>query len=292
MMPIKEKGYTHWDGELQKRKLPWLPMTWTGIKITFRKKFFKFTFFMAMIPALAFSAGIYISERLQDFQFMTNDMEVLNFLQVSPQYFKNYLTSSFLLFMTIVIMVFCGAGLISEDLKHNALQLYFSRPIRKMDYLFGKASVIAFFLLILTLIPGWLFFGMKLLFAGNFDFLRQYPWIPLSVLGYSLFLTFFFALYTLFLSSLSQNRRYVSLILFGLYLVSDIIFGIFYGIFHHPYLSLLSIKVNLQQVGAAFFNVQPAYKVPWIYSFLIITVFGLLAGMVINKRVSGVEVVK
>lgn len=291
-MTIKEKGYTHWDGELIKRKFPWLPMTWIGIKITFRKKFFKFTFFLALIPSLAFLAGIYISERLEDFQFMTNDMDTLNFLQISPLYFKNYLTGSFLLFMMIVILVFCGAGLISEDLKHNALQLYFSRPIRKVDYLLGKASVIAFYLLILTLIPGWLFVGTKLLFAGNFDFFHQYPWLPLSVLGYSLFLTAFFAAYTLFLSSLSQNRRYVSLILFGLYLVSDIIFGIFYGIFHHPYLSLLSIKVNLQQVGNAFFNVQPAYKVPWIYSFLILTAFVFLAGIVINRRVRGVEVVK
>lgn len=291
-MSIKEKGYTHWDGELQKRVFPWLPMTGSGIKIAFRKKFFKFTFFFSVIPAFAFLAGIYISERLEDFQFMTNDMETLNFLKISPIYFKNYLTSSFLLFMMIVILVFCGAGLISEDLKHNALQLYFSRPIRKLDYLFGKASVIAFFLLILTLIPGWLFFGTKLLFAGSFDFFRQYPWIPLSVLGYSLFITVFLTVYTLFLSSLSQNRRYVSLLIFGLYLISDIIFGIFHGIFHHPYLSLLSFKVNLQQVGAAFFSVKPSYQVPWIYSFLLLTAFIVLAGIFINKRVSGVEVVK
>lgn len=291
-MNIKEKGYTHWDGQLQKRKLPWLPITWNGVIITFKKKFFKFTFFLAVIPAFAFLAGIYISERLEDFEFMTNDIEMLNFLQISPLYFKNYLTSSFLLFMMIIILIFCGAGLISEDLKHNALQLYFSRPIRKWDYLLGKASVIAFFLVILTLIPGWLFWGTKMLFAGNFDFFKQYPWLPLSVLGYSLFLTLFFALYTLFLSSLSQNRRYVSLIIFGLYLISDIIFGVFHGIFHHPYLSLLSIKVNLQQVGAAFFCVKPEYQVPWVYSFLFLAAFSMMAGIYINKRVSGVEVVK
>lgn len=291
-MSIKEKGYTHWDGELLKKKLPWLPMTRRGIKITFRKKYFKFIFFMAMIPAFAFLTGIYISERLEDFKFMASDAGFLNFLQISPQYFKFYLTGGFLLFMIIMILVFCGAGLISEDLKHNALQLYLSRPIRKVDYLFGKASVVVFFLLILTLIPGWLFFVTKLVFSGSFDFFRQYPWLPFAVLGYSLFLTSFFALYTLFLSSLSQNTRYVSLILFGIYFVSDIVFGIFFGIFRHPYLSLLSIKINLQQVGAAFFRVNPAYPVPWGYSFLIIAGFCLLAVFFINKRVSGVEVVK
>ena len=50
----------------------------------------------------------------------------------------------------VMILVFCGAGLISDDLKFNSLQLYFSRPITKRDYFLGKASVIVFFLFFVT----------------------------------------------------------------------------------------------------------------------------------------------
>ena len=59
-MTIKEKGYTHWDGEFLDKKLAWLPITRYGIKLTFRKKFFKLLFFLALTPAVLFLAGIYV----------------------------------------------------------------------------------------------------------------------------------------------------------------------------------------------------------------------------------------
>ena len=183
-------------------------------------------------------------------------------------------------------------GLISDDLKHNSLQLYFSRPIKKKDYVLGKASVIAFFLLILTMVPGMVFLILKIIFSGSFQFLAKYPWLPLSVIGYSLFLTTFFTFLVLSISSINKNRRYVAILIFGLYIFSDILFGIFYGIFHSRYFSLLSIKVNLQQVGAVFFGQTPKYDIPWIFSFLILSAVCVLASIVLNRRIKGVEVVK
>jgi len=221
-MTIKEKGYAHWDGELQDGKLPWWPITRIGIKLTFKRKFFKFFFALTLIPALVWLVGIYVSERLEDFKFMMEGNQT-DFLNVNPLYFKTYFTNDFLLFMMIMILVFCGAGLIADDLRHNALQLYFARPLKKRDYLTGKAAVIFFFLLIVTLIPGIVFILFKLIFAGNLQFFTSYPWLILSVIAYSLLVTTFFAFYTLLLSSIGKNRRYVAILIFGVYIFSDII---------------------------------------------------------------------
>jgi len=127
-MTIKEKGYAHWDGEFLDKKFPWWPITRYGIKLTFRKKFFKLVFPMSLLPAVVFLAGIYVSERLEDFKFMFRDS--VPFLQIDPAYFKTYLAESFMIFIMLITVIFCGAGLISDDLKHNALQLYFSRPLK------------------------------------------------------------------------------------------------------------------------------------------------------------------
>ena len=127
-MTIKEKGYSHWEGELAEKKFPWWPITRLGIRSTFRKKFFKIFFFGSLMPALVFLVGIYISERLEDFRFMIQRPG--DFLTVDPGYFKSYFTGDFLLFLMVMILVFCGAGLICDDLKHNSLQLYFSRPLK------------------------------------------------------------------------------------------------------------------------------------------------------------------
>jgi len=289
-MIIKEKGYTHWEGELKESKFPWLPITVWGIKLTFRKKFFKLLFFLSLVPALVFLVGIYVSERLEDFQFMIK--ESTQFININPNYFKAYFTNDFLLFTIVIILVFCGAGLISDDLKYNSLQLYFARPLKKKDYFLGKVSVIIFFLFIITLIPGLILFLMKLIFSGSFRFFLTFPLLPMAIIVYSVFVTGFFSFYTLLLSSLSKNRRYVSIFIFGLYIFSDVLFGIFYGIFGNKYFALLSIKSNLQQVGTTIFNQKMPYDFPWIYSFLVLFLFCILSGVVLQKRVRGVEIIK
>jgi ABC-type transport system involved in multi-copper enzyme maturation permease subunit len=289
-MTIKEKGYTHWEGELEEKKFPWWPITRFGILSTFRKKFFKIFFFGSLIPAVVFLVGIYISERLDDFRTMIRRPERL--LNIDPGYFKSYFTGDFLLFMMVMILVFCGAGLISDDMKHNSLQLYFSRPLKKNQYFLGKAAVVLFFLFMLTLVPGLVFFFMKLIFAGSFQFFTTYPWLPLSVIGYSLLVTVFFSLYTLFLSSLSKNRRYVAILIFSVYFFSDILFGIFYGIFRNQHFALLSLKVNLQQIGALIFNQKLPYSISSLYSFLIIFSISFLAAVYLRKKVKGVSIIK
>lgn len=289
-MTIKEKGYTHWDGEFLDKKFPWWPITRYGIKLTFRRKQFKFIFPLSLLPAVFFLAGIYVSERLEDFPFFRR--ETVEFLQISPSYFKAYLASSFMIFLIVIIVIFCGSGLICDDLKHNALQLYFSRPIKKKDYFFGKTAVIVFFLFILTLVPGLVFFIMKLVFSGSFKFFVSYPWLPLSIIGYSVVVTAFFSFFTLFLSSLSKNRRYVTILIFGTYILSDIFYSIFYDIFSNHYFSLLSLRANLQQVGAVFFSQKTPYPIHWIYSLLVLSGICVLAGFVLKKKVKGVEIVK
>lgn len=289
-MTIKEKGYTHWEGELKQGRIPWLPITKWGVKLTFKKKFFKLLFFLSLVPAFVFLVGIYVSERLEDFRFMIRNSS--EFMKINPSYFNAYFTNDFLLFVMVMILVLCGAGLISDDLKHNSLQLYFSRPLKKKDYFMGKGSVIVFFLFIVTLVPGLVLFLMKLVFAGSFQFFLSYPWLPLAIVVYSFFVIGFFAFYTLFLSSLSKNRRYVSIFIFGLYIFSDILFGIFYGIFRSKYFALLSIKSNLQQVGTTIFKQRTPYDFPWIYSLLVLLLFCILSGVVLQKRVQGVEIIK
>jgi ABC-type transport system involved in multi-copper enzyme maturation permease subunit len=289
-MTIREKGYFHWDGELRPAKFPWWPITRLGIRLSFKKKNFRLLYIGSFIPALVFLVGIYVSERIEDFKFMIKDSSPV--LEVNPAYFKTYFSFDFLLFMMVMLLVVGGAHLISDDLKSNSLQLYFSRPLQKKDYLWGKAAVLVFFLLSLTLVPGILFIILKLLFSGSFRFLGLYPWLPVSILVYSALVTLFFCLFGLFLSSLSKNRRYVSILIFAVYIFSDILFGFFYGNFRRPVFALLSLKVNLQQVCARAFRQKTPYEVGWYWSLAVLLGFCVLAYVGLKKKVRGVEVVK
>jgi ABC-type transport system involved in multi-copper enzyme maturation permease subunit len=289
-MIIREKGYAHWDGELKPRRFPWWPITRLGIRLAFKKRNFRFFYVGSFLPSLVFLVGIYISERIQDFKYFVKGTQQI--LEVNPAYFKAYFTADVLPFMVVMLLVVGGAGLIADDLKYNSLQLYFARPLQKKDYLLGKAAVLVFFVLTLTLVPGLLFIIFKLLFSGSFRFLIAYPWLPLSVVVYSSLLTAFFCLYGLFLSALSKNRRLVAILIFAVYLLSNMLFGIFYENFRNPVFALVSISANLKQVGAWVFKQKPPYAVPWYWSLLVLLSIGVLAYAVLKKRIRSVEVVR
>jgi hypothetical protein len=77
-----------------------------------------------------------------------------------------------------------------------------------------------------------------------------------------------------------------------IYIFSDILFGIFYGIFRNPYFSLLSIKSNFQQVGAFLFRQKMLYGVPWIFSLAVLLLICLMSAIFLSRKVKGIEVIK
>lgn len=289
-MPISEQGYLHWQGQLADGRRPWRPITRLGLRLAFRRKYFKFTLGVSLLPAVVFCFGVYAAETFQNFQVLMGGRRQI--LSVDPMFFRTYFTSGFLLFMALMLMILAGAGLIADDLKSNSLQLYFARPLRKRDYLFGKLGVVGFFLMLLTLVPGVLFIILKLIFSGSFRFLGQFPWLPFAVIAYSLILIVFFSLATLFVSSLGKNRRFAGILLFLIYIFSDVFFGVFYGLFHRPEFCWLSIKANLQQVGAALFRSPLPYNVPWAVSALILAALAAGAALFLTRRVRSVEVIR
>ena len=44
------------------------------------------------------------------------------------------------------VTVFVGAGLIANDRRANALQVYLSKPLLRMEYIGGKLAILATFL--------------------------------------------------------------------------------------------------------------------------------------------------
>ncbi|MCK7482394.1 MAG: hypothetical protein M0C28_38690 [Candidatus Moduliflexus flocculans] len=132
-------------------------------------------------------------------------------------------------------------------------------------------SVVAFFVLALTAVPWLVLVVFKLIFAGNLKFLAEYPWLPLSILGYSRapdrLLRFLLPAparpraATRATSPSSSSRPII---------FSDVLSGILTGIFRTPYMGLFSLRANLQQAGAFLFGAKPPLAVPAGWSFAVL----------------------
>src|SRR6478609_3756473 len=76
-------------------------------------------------------------------------------------------------FFVFIMTIYVGAGLIANDRRASALQIYLSKPLMRTEYIFGKAAVLFAFLLFVTLVPGLLLLLLQVLFAGSFAFLTK-----------------------------------------------------------------------------------------------------------------------
>ena len=61
-------------------------------------------------------------------------------------------------FLSALLVILVGAGLVSDDLRTRALPLYLVRPISASDYVVGKALVLPTLLLWVCLLPGLLYY--------------------------------------------------------------------------------------------------------------------------------------
>ena len=72
-----------------------------------------------------------------------------------------------------LVTVTLGAVSIAEDRRANALQIYLSKPLTRVEYICGKLSVLMAFLLLITWVPAILLLVVQVAFAGNFTFLTS-----------------------------------------------------------------------------------------------------------------------
>jgi len=127
-------------------------------------------------------------------------------------FFNNPLFSMILMVLSATV----GASLISRDVRHRALLMYFSRSITRGDYLVGKFLALVLFLLIATLLPGLLLFlgqlGMSQERLSTADRLSDLG----SIVLHSLILTVPMSAVVLAFSSMTK-RTYLAAILWVIF---------------------------------------------------------------------------
>jgi ABC-2 type transport system permease protein len=130
------------------------------------------------------------------------------------------------LYFSMLLILIVGPNLISQDLRYNALPLYFSRPLRRFDYFLGKWGVIFTFLAAVTILPAIAAYVLGLLFSLDLSIIRQTLPILLASVAYGFLISASAGTFILALSSLSRNSRYVALFWLAVWLGSGAVAGV------------------------------------------------------------------
>ena len=93
------------------------------------------------------------------------------------------------------------------------------------------------------------------------------------------------------LSSLSNSSRYVGILYAALIFFSQALYGVLTFVTGGSSISWVSFSANLSQVGNAIFRLPPKYETPWPVSLLMIVGLVAISGIILERKVRGVEVV-
>jgi len=278
-MPIHDQSYRHYAGVKAPPGRSWTVIAWAGIMTTVRKRVFLAILFGGWVQFFGRTIGFYFS----------NTFQQLEVLSASAETFRSFL--EFQSFIVFVITIYVGAGLIAQDRRANALQLYLSKPLLRSEYIVGKLAVLATFLLMVTMVPALMLLVVQIVIAGSFTFLKSNTFLIPAIVLASLLQVLLASVTMLALSSLSKSARFVAIMYAGVLFFTKAIFGVLYAITGTTAVAWVSPGENLAQVVDVIFRLKPRYATPWEVSLIVIVGLVILSISILERRVRGVEVV-
>jgi ABC-2 type transport system permease protein len=243
-MPIFDQGYQHWSGTLSGHAWRWLAITRHGIRVALTNRWLRIALLISWLPAIALATTVCFWGLLErQSELIQSLTPLLGFLDrqmvLDPKAYRMEvwtLTYGFFMLtelrLAMLLILIVGPNLISQDLRYNALPLYLSRPLRRIDYFLGKWGVIVAFLGAVTIVPAIVAYVLGLLFSLDPGILKDTFPLLLASVGYGLLIAASAGTLILALSSLSRSSRYVAMFWLAAWLGSGAISGVLQGIEH------------------------------------------------------------
>jgi len=278
-VPIHDQGYRHYGGDRASHGRSWEVIAKTGIRTFVGKRAFIGLLLVAWFPFFVRAVQIYAAANLPRAAF----------LAPTPEMFRQFLEQQeiFLFFVTVYV----GAGLVANDRRANALQIYLSKPLTRTEYVFGKLAILMTFLLLVTWVPAVVLLLVQIMFAGNFIFFRTNIHLFPAITLFSFIQVLTVSSAMLALSSLSRSSRWVGVLYAALTFFTQAIYGVLYEVTRDSRWSWISVPSDLSQVGDFIFRLPLRYRTPVPVSFLAIAAIVVVSGLILERRVRGVEVV-
>lgn len=256
-MPVYEQGYRHFEGERSVRLLRFAPIAANGFRLAMRSKFF---LSLVVFPSqIAFVVGVVIVyvffQRAPAILAEMGQKSFSNILlmaefqsQIGPPLYWTLLTVQTGLFVPIVGAMLAGR-LIAADAQSNALEVYFSRPITRFDYAFGKFLTAFGFLLYVTIVPPVGVWGVACLLAPDGSYFEATRSMGAGLALNAILVSSVSAVLLLGLSSASKKPRFAAALWIGAMIFSHVASQILLEAVRLPGAYLVSVFHNFQVLG-------------------------------------------
>lgn len=301
-MAVYEHTYKQYAGEETPRWSRFLVLPRHSYRGIFQSKLFIALFVACFVYPLVCSILIYLRHNAEALAVM--ELAVRRLVPIDAAFFENLVVGQGMSAFFITLLI--GPPLISRDMTNNALPLYLCRPFSRVEYVFGKMSVLLILLSLITWVPilllflfqsyleGWAWFTDNLRIAGAI-FVGSWVWILLL------------ALMSLAISSWVKWRLAASAALIGIFFIPTAFAGALNNIFQTHWWHIISLPnliksawaglfgTFLQQTGRMRIGRRPAVDLfePALWgTWLVLIAIGAFCLLLLVRKVRAYEVVR
>lgn len=278
-MPIYDQSYRPYRGPLSSHAMRWWTITRSGLQQLMVKRVFLILLTVTFFPSVVFGFQIWFTHQFPE----------QNLITVNAAFFRLLMEIQLIWF--ILLGIYPGTGLIANDLRWNAIQLYLSKPLTKVDYVVGKLAIIGTLLLGVTLVPGLLLFALELGFSSDFSFLLENWWVPFAIVIYSVVASFSWGMIVLALSSLSKSSRFVGVTLIALIFLSGAFGAFFAAVTRNSAAMTLSVLDELKMLTYLLFGGTSEFGDHELLALVMLAILVGISALILRSRVRAVEIV-
>ena len=230
-MPIFEQGYRAYTGEVRKGSRA-LAIAWESFRPRMRWWVWLVAFVFMWWPFLILGGVTYLvlmqglpmtlpAQATAATAFSTSGpLQLPRFISAMNGSdgwpFWEVLNDAFAATGPVVLPAIACAGILSSDRRTGALQIYFARPVTRLDYLAGKMLAVAAFCSILTALPTLALWVECAALQTKLSYVGDTWYVPFAVLGASALYTLWSTALILFVSSLLDRPVLIgTIVIFG-----------------------------------------------------------------------------
>jgi len=241
-MSIESLGYKEWEGEKQGRMYKILSLIEYEVKHAWSSTWIKILIIIAWLPVLIvfFIPPTEINEEGVDRIYY----DLISF------------TTNLTIWLPLMAGLI-GGGLIANDKNNKMFSMYFSRPLKREDYIAGKVGSFTALMSIPTIIPALIIY---IVIIGKSElslevFIKK-SWLLGATWLYFFILIVLFGSLVLFLSSVVKDSKYAVVGLFVIVILSDLIANILWVASDNEIYRLGSMTFNLQNIQIEFLGLE------------------------------------
>jgi ABC-2 type transport system permease protein len=277
-VPIHDQGYQRYAGSRAAQGRAWWVIARTQLVSFVKQRRFIMLLVASWVPFIARGVQIYLASSFQQ----------VSMLAATAQTFREFLDQQGLFVFLLTIAL---GGAMADDRRANALQLYLSKPLTRVEYIAGRLLPVLICILGVTLLPAMLLIVLQIAFSGSTAFISQnlflLPAITLVSLAQALLSSFAIVA----LSSLSKSRRFVSIMYAGIIFFTAAMYQVLRAVTGSRAWAAISPGEMMDVIADAVFRIRANPPVPVPVAVLVVVLLIAASIWILDRRVRAVEVV-